>query len=286
MAAMKPLAGVKIVTTAFNLPGPAALSKLDHYGASIVKVEPPGGDPLGRHCPELYRELLGRQQVVELNLKDERDRRQLDEHLRAADVLVTSTLPSSLERLDLNWTRLHSAFPRLCQVAIVGYPPPDEELTGHDLTYQASVGLVCPPALPLTLLGDMAGAQSAVTETFAVLAERARIGEGVFSMVPIASALDFYTLPLRHGMTVPGGHLGGALPYYNLYPTRAGWLAVAALEPQFWVKLQAALELKNGTYAELKAVFAERTAAEWQRWAEEQRLPIAEVLQSGKQPND
>jgi alpha-methylacyl-CoA racemase len=274
---MEPLERIRIVTVAFNLPGPAAVAKLVQYGADVVKVEPPQGDPLEKHTPELYRELSAGQQVVRLDLKQDGDRRKLDEHLAAADVLVTSTLPASLERLGLSWTRLHAGFPRLCQVAIVGYPPPDEELTGHDLTYQASVGLVRPPQMPLTLLADMAGAQAAVTETFAVLAERARTGAGVLSLVPIAAALDFYTLPLRHGMTKPGGHLAGILPQYNLYPTREGWLAVAALEPQFWAKLQAALDLKQGTYEELKAVLAERTAAEWEAWAAEQRLPLAEV---------
>jgi alpha-methylacyl-CoA racemase len=277
MSGMQPLAGVKIVTIAFNLPGPAAVARLHRYGASVIKVEPPSGDPLKLHTPALYHELLGEQHVVALNLKDTADRARLDEHLAEADVLITSTLPSSLARLGLEWSRLHADFPRLCQAAIVGYPPPDEELTGHDLTYQASVGLVRPPALPSTLLADMAGAQAAVTETFAVLAERARTGTGVFSLVPIAGALDFYTLPLRHGMTVPGGHLGGALPQYNLYPTRQGWLAVAALEPQFWAKLQSVLGLKQGTYEELKAVLAERTAAEWEEWAAGQRLPLAEV---------
>ncbi len=274
---MQPLANVKIVTTAFNLPGPAAVAKLHRYGASVVKVEPPTGDPLKQHTPELYYELLGQQQVIALNLKDESDRRSLDGHLAAADVLVTSTLPSSLERLGLSWKRLNAEFPWLCQVAIIGYPQPNEELTGHDLTYQSSVGLVHPPTLPLTLLADMAGAQAAVTETFVVLAERARTGQGVHSVVPIATALEFFTLPLRHGMTVPGGHLGGALPYYNLYRTREGWLAVAALEPQFWVKLQAELNLKRGTYEELNEIFAKRSATEWERWAKAKRLPLAAV---------
>lgn len=274
---MKPLTDVKIVTVAFNLPGPAAVAELHRYGAKVIKVEPPQGDPLALHTPALYRELSDGQRVVRLNLKQDADRGALDEHLAAADVLVTSTLPASLERLGLSWSRLHREFPRLCQVAIIGYPPPDDELTGHDLTYQASVGLLQPPQMPLTLLADMAGAQAAVTETFAVLAERTRTGAGVLSLVPIAAALDFYTLPLRHGMTVPGGHLGGALPNYNLYPTRDGWLAVAALEPQFWAKLRAVLDLKLGTYEELKAVLAARSAAEWEAWAVEQRLPLAEV---------
>src|SRR6187402_1775555 len=147
---MQPLAGVKIVTVAFNMPGPAAVSQLHRWGAEIVKVEPPGGDPLARNCPELYRKLVGNQQVCQLNLKQPADRAQMDVHLAAADLLITSTLPTSLARLGLTWSDLHARFPRLCQVAIVGHAPPDEELTGHDLTYQASVGLVRPPAMPAT----------------------------------------------------------------------------------------------------------------------------------------
>jgi crotonobetainyl-CoA:carnitine CoA-transferase CaiB-like acyl-CoA transferase len=173
--------------------------------------------------------------------------------------------------------RLHAQFPKLCQVAIVGHAPPDLERTGHDLTYQASVGLLTPPSMPLTLLADMAGAQTTVAHALAVLAERARTGQGVHSYVPIADALEFFTLPLKYGLTVPGGPLGGAAPFYNIYPTWDGWLAVAALEPQFWAKLQEVLSLEQGTYAELKAVFAQRSAEEWERFGVEQRLPLAAV---------
>jgi crotonobetainyl-CoA:carnitine CoA-transferase CaiB-like acyl-CoA transferase len=123
----------------------------------------------------------------------------------------------------------------------------------------------------------MAGAQTTVSHALAVLAERARTGEGVHSYVPIADALEFFTLPLKYGLTVPGGPLGGAAPFYNIYPTRDGWLAVAALEPQFWAKLQEVLALEQGTYEELKAIFAQRSAVEWERLGVEQRLPLAAV---------
>jgi crotonobetainyl-CoA:carnitine CoA-transferase CaiB-like acyl-CoA transferase len=274
---MQPLLGTKVVTIAFNLPGPAAVAQLDRWGAEVIKVEPPGGDPLALNCPDFYHYLLGNQHVEKLDLKHQQGRERLGTHLAAADLLVTSSLPSSLERLGLSWTRLHAQFPRLCQVAIVGHAPPDLELTGHDLTYQAGVGLLSPPAMPLTLLADMAGAQTTVSHALAVLAERARAGDGVLSYVPIAGALEFFTLPLRYGLTVPAGRLGGMAPFYNLYPTRDGWLAVAALEPQFWAKLQALLEVKQGTYAEMKSIFLTRTAAEWERFAKEHRLPLAAV---------
>jgi crotonobetainyl-CoA:carnitine CoA-transferase CaiB-like acyl-CoA transferase len=274
---MQPLAGTRIVTVAFNLPGPAAVAQLDRWGAEVVKVEPPGGDPLARHCPDFYRHLLGRQRVVELNLRQPADRRQFGDHLAAADVLVSSSLPSSLARLGLDWQALHGQFPKLCQVAIVGHAPPDEDVPGHDLTYQAGVGLLTPPAMPLTLLADMAGSQTAVSHALAVLLERARTGAGVLSFVPISGALDVFTLPLRYGLTVAGGQLGGAVPYYNLYPTSEGWLAVAALEPQFWAKLKSLLNVKQGTYEEMKALFLTQSAEHWQAWAEEHRLPIATV---------
>jgi len=274
---MQPLAGVRVVSIAFNLPGPAAVWRLRAWGAEVVKVEPPGGDPLALHRSDLYAKLTAGQQIVRLDLKSPAGRAQIDAHLAAADLFITSSLPASLERMELGWQRLHAQFPRLCQVAIVGYPPPDEELTGHDLTYQASVGLVTPPAMPRTLVGDMAGAQSAASLALAALLERERTGEGVLALAPIAAALDFFTLPLEHGMTAPGGQLAGVLPNYNIYPTAKGWLAVAALEPHFFARLKELLALKTGSYEELKAVFATRTAEEWQRWGEENRLPLAAV---------
>jgi crotonobetainyl-CoA:carnitine CoA-transferase CaiB-like acyl-CoA transferase len=278
---MQPLQGINVVTTAFNMPGPAAAWQIHGFGATLVKVEPPGGDPLKRNCLELYRELTAGQQIVELNLKDAGDRATMERFLAEADVLLTSTLPASLERLGLDWPRLHDAHPRLCQVAIIGYAPPKEEVTGHDLTYQASVGLVSPPAMPPTLLADMAGAQTAVTHVMGVLHERARTGRGVLSYVPIAGAVDFFAIPLRYQITVPGGRLGGSLPMYNLYQAREGWVAVAALEPHFWRKMQELLDLKQGTYEELAGILAGRTARQWEAWAVENRLPLAEVRPPG-----
>ena len=75
----------------------------------------------------------------------------------------------------------------------------------------------------------------------------------------------------------PGGVLGGGLPAYNLYPTRSGWLAVAALEPHFLQRLAAELGLEKVTAAALRARFAERTAVEWEEWALVRDLPMAAV---------
>ena len=74
-----------------------------------------------------------------------------------------------------------------------------------------------------------------------------------------------------------GGPLGGGATYYNLYPTATSWLAVAALEPQFWAKMQALLGLRAGTYDELKAILLTKPAEHWEAWAAEHHLPLAAV---------
>src|SRR3954468_18799106 len=129
---MQPLAETKLVSIAFNLPGPAAVARLCEWGARVVKIEPPGGDPLKHHCRDLYRRLVAGQRVVDLDLKSTQGRQELEPILAEADLLVASTLPTSLARLGLAWDQLHPTYPRLCQVAILGHAPPREEITGHD----------------------------------------------------------------------------------------------------------------------------------------------------------
>lgn len=63
-----PLAGVTVVSLAVNLPGPVATARLASMGATVVKVEPPTGDPLRSVVPSWYDELASDQEVVSLDL--------------------------------------------------------------------------------------------------------------------------------------------------------------------------------------------------------------------------
>lgn len=273
---MKPLENIRVVSLAVNLPGPVAAARLGELGAMVVKVEPPAGDPLDHARPEWYRELHQGQQVVRLNLKEPTDRRRLDDCLEPADLLLTATRPTALERLGLAWPTLHARFPRLCQIALVGYLPPDER-PGHDLTYQASLGLLDPPHLPRTVLADLAGAREAVSAALALILARER-GQGCHcAHVSLAEAARLFTAPLRHRLTVPGEVLGGGLPGYNLYRACDGWIAVAALEPHFWRRLVQELGVAAPDREQLQAVFLTRTAEQWEAWAAERDLPLAAV---------
>jgi alpha-methylacyl-CoA racemase len=274
---MRPLDGFRVVSLAVNVPGPTACARLAALGASITKVEPPAGDPLAATHPEWYEELRAGQDVLVLDLKQAGRRARLDELLDGPDLLLTSSRPGALARLGLAWPDLHARFPRLCQVAIVGHPEPNQERAGHDLTYAAGVGLVAPPRLPLTLVADLGGAERAAAAALALLLSRERGGEAGYVEVPLAGAAAAFAAPLRHGATASGGLLGGGLPAYGLYEADGGWLAVAALEPHFRQRLAKRLGLEELTHDGLAAAFRARTADDWEAWAREHDLPLAAV---------
>lgn len=269
------LEGLKVLNLAVNLPGPAAAARLSQMGADVIKLEPPSGDPMEQYHAGWYRDMAAGQTVVKLDLKDASDRRLLDGMMEAIDLLITATRPAALERLGLNWATLHRKYPRLCHVAIVGYPPPRENEAGHDLTYQAALGLIAPPHMPRTLLADMAGAEMAVSRALGLLLARERGKGSGYAEVPLSEAAAAMAEPYRYGSTAPGSLLGGGIPEYNIYPAADGWVAVAALESHFKQHLETSLAIH--TPEEYRLAFAGMTASEWEQWGQEQDVPIVAI---------
>jgi alpha-methylacyl-CoA racemase len=277
-----PLAGFRVVTIAGNVPGPVAASRLCDLGASVTKVEPPTGDPLDRTFRSYYLELLGAQDVLTLDLKTEDGLAELHEMLSDADVLITSHRRSALERLGLRWAALRDRHPRLSQVAIVGQRAPDDDVPGHDLTYQAVTGLLAgrpgeEPRMPTALIADLTGAERAVTEAVAAILQRERTGHGSYREVALCDAAEAMAGPLRHGLTGPRGVLGGSSAAYRIYPAATGHVACAALEAHFFDRLVELLGVDRTADA-LGAAFQERTADEWQLWGREHNLPLVAVV--------
>ena len=271
-----PLAGVRLVTTAVNLPGPVAADRLGDLGAHVTKVEPPSGDPLRAVSEEAYTELTQGQVVVTLDLRSSGGQAALRRHLEAADLLLTSSRPASLSRLGLDWLTLHGRHPRLCQVAIVGGPGEQADHAGHDLTYQATAGTLTPPHLPVVLAADLAGAERAVSEALGLLLARGTTGAGGYREVALQEACSELARPRRWGLTAPGGPLGGGLPAYGVYAAADGWVALAALEPHFLTRTLDGLGVP-GTVGELEAVFRTRTVAEWEDFGVAHDIPLAAV---------
>jgi alpha-methylacyl-CoA racemase len=271
------LQNIRVVTMAINVPGPVAAYRLQQLGARVTKIEPPSGDPLERSCPAWYRLLAEGQQVLRLDLKSEEGRAAMGDLLAESDVFLTSHRPSALQRLSLDWQANHQRYPRLSQVDIIGFPGDQDHAPGHDLTYLAKLGMLAPPHMPLTLLGDIASSERTVSTVLALLFHRARHGSVGHERVSIYEAAELYAAPLQFGVTAPTGPLGGALPVYNMYPTQDGWIAVAALEPHFQERLGQEMNIQPVTKDGLKKAFLTRTAEEWEEWAMKRDLPLAKL---------
>jgi crotonobetainyl-CoA:carnitine CoA-transferase CaiB-like acyl-CoA transferase len=275
-----PLDGTRVITLALNVPGAMAAERLRDLGASVTKIEPPQGDPLKTVTPHWYSRLTEGVTTVTCDLKTAPGFGLLLEKLADTDLLLTSQRPAALERLGLGWERLHARFPKLCQVAMVGFPAPHQNVSGHDLTYLGSNGLLQPPALPLTLYADVTGSEQAALAAVAVLLGRERAGSVEYVEVAIADAAKRLAAPRNAGLTMAGGHLAGTFPGYNLYRTADGWVAVAALEPHFYRRLCEQLGVSSPSYQSLAACFASQSNSYWSEFAAKHDLPIEPVKMS------
>lgn len=271
------LHGIRVTSIATNVPGPVACARLTRLGAQVTKVEPPAGDALAGWAPAWYAELAAGQEVVQLDLKSDSDRAAMHALLASSDLFIASTRPSALARLGLDAATLGARYPQLCTVSIVGFASPNSDVAGHDLTYQADTGLAPAMGLPTTLVADLSAALDAVGVALALLAHRARTGAGGWREVALADCAHDFSAPHRHGLTAPGGVLGGGLPEYGSYRARDGVLVVAALEPHFRQRLLSVLGLPAPDHAAFAAAFASHEVAHWLEVARTHDLPIAAV---------
>ncbi len=252
-----PLQGIRIVSLALNLPGPAALMRLRAMGADCVKVHSPAGDPMAQYSPAAYAQLHAGVRTLALDLKTPHGQAALHTELAQAKVLLTSFRPSALRKLQLDWDTLHAAHPQLSMVCIVGSLGARAEEPGHDLTYLAEHGLVTDTTLPATLYADMAGALMATEAVLQAVLVHSLHGTATHTQVALADAAAHLALPRVWGLTAgagvanddtagkqnndtagkPGndakGIVGGAHAGYRVYACADGRVAVAALEPHF-----------------------------------------------------
>jgi len=281
MESTLPLADVRVVTLALNLPGPACVRRLADLGASVIKIESPSGDPLRLYARDYHRELHEGIPIHHLDLKSDAGQAALSALLEEAQLLVTAQRPAALARLGLDFANIRRLWPHLSQVAIVGHAAPFEDRAGHDLTYLAEAGLLQPPALPATLMADLLGAERAVSAALCVLRAAQKSGQGEYSQVALADAATVLAAPARHGLTRPDGLLGGAHAGYRLYRTADGWLALAALEPHFLQRLVTTLNLPGADADSLAAAFIMRTGKHWQEWALREDIPLTVLPPAG-----
>jgi alpha-methylacyl-CoA racemase len=291
-SASSTLRGVRVLTLALNLPGPAAVMRLRAMGARCTKLEPiaPAGhttaDPMGVYKRSAYDAMHDGVTCVQADLKSEKGQTTLHKHLARTDVLITSFRPSALRKLGLDWKSLHAHYPELCMVSIVGAAGVRADEPGHDLTYLAENGLVPDLSLPATLYADMGGSLLTTEAVLACLLERAHSRKrhsGVFREIALSDAAAYLALPRQWGLTTADGDVGGAHAGYRVYPCKNGRVAVAALEPHFAARLCAAAGLPESaakkmharaTHQAIAGFFATQTRAQLDKLAATQDVPL------------
>ena len=290
---LAPLKGVRVLSLALNLPGPAAMMRLHQMGATCTKLEPlaPSGaataDPMGLYKPAAYQTMHQGVRVVQADLKTERGQTALHKLLAKTDVLITSFRPSALSKLGLGWKALHRLYPSLCMVSVVGGSGVRAEEPGHDLTYLAENGLVNGLNLPATLYADMGGSlmtTEAVLQAMLIRKSSGRgKGRGVFQEIALCDAANYLALPRTWGLTTPDGDVGGAHAGYKIYPCKNGRVAVAALEPHFAKRLCLAVGLDENDMQSMHALkthkaftkfFASQTRQQLDRLAVNKDIPL------------
>lgn len=273
---MAALAGVRVVDFTRQLPGPFASRELLRLGASVVKVEPPEGDP----TPEpWYSALNAGKEIVSWDAASGAPAPAAD-----ADVVLEGFRPGVFERLGVELAE--DAI--LCSVTGYGATGLRAQDAGHDLNYLGYAGVLADtaPSVPPVQVADLAGgAQRAVIEVLAALLERERTGKGVRIVVSMTHSAHELVAHRLHGDPVPRLLTGGAA-CYRIYETADGrHLTVAALEPKFWTNLCGLLDRPDladrafeAELPELAELFRSRTLREWRDLLEGKDTCVGPVL--------
>lgn len=249
------LSGLRVLDLTRNLPGPFATRLLADLGATIVKVEPPEGDP-ARPLAALFEALNHGKECRTIDFRSSADLNRLRAWVQETDVLLDSFRPGVLQGLGLDAATLHALNPRLVMVSITGYGQhgPWAQKAGHDLNFMALSGVLDQMRTPTGELalsnvqwGDLAGGSAmACIALLAAVFEARKTGQGRQLDVSMVHGLHAQlVMPKATGAMLatllgrrPGAGedlLNGVLPCYNLYATQDGrHLAVGALEFKFW----------------------------------------------------
>lgn len=280
-----PLKEVKVLELAGLAPAPFCGMLLSEFGATVIRV-----DKMGL-TPDIDTVSHGKQSVA-VNLKHPKGMEVFKKMCKTSDVLIEPFRKGVMEKLGLGPNELLAANQRLIYARLTGYGQHGfySNAAGHDINYLALSGILSmlggrskQPTPPCNLLADFAaGGLMCALGIVLALFERQSSGKGQVidcSMVEGSVYLASWITRGRHTAlwNQPRGKniLDGGAYYYTTYETKDGqWMAVGALEPQFYNELLNGLGLTydevpqfKGDFDKYHSVFAEkfkqRTRDEW-----------------------
>lgn len=246
LESMKPLAGLRILDFSLFLPGPYATSMLAAFGAEVIKVEPPGGDPVRRMNPVVFDLLNRGKRSVCVDWRDAQGRAALQAMAQGCDALVEGFRPHTLTRVGLGPEQLRTQHPPLVYTSISGFgwSGPEQDRAAHDLNFLALAGYFAVPSQleqhpvrPHVRLADLVAGQTAAMATVMALMQAQRTGQGCHVDSSIYDAVTHWTAPMLLGTqhAKQPEHMAHIMADSALYATADGqWLSFGTLEDKFW----------------------------------------------------
>jgi formyl-CoA transferase len=265
----QPLEGVVVVDLSQIYNGPYATFLMAAAGATVLKVEPPGGEPLRRRsvvggAALPFAMLNGCKKSLVLDLKSEDGKAALLDLVRDADVLVENFAPGTMARLGLGPETMQALNPRLIYASSSGFGSdgPYRAYPAMDLTVQAMAGVMSttgfpdlPPVKAGPALCDFFAGIHLYGAIVTALYQRERTGLARRLEVSMQDAV-YASLSSSLGMhwgnagkpdapppRTGNRHGGLAEAPYNVYPTRDGWIAIICVGEVHWRSLAKAMEL-------------------------------------------
>jgi alpha-methylacyl-CoA racemase len=273
------LNGLRIVEIAGIGPGPFAGMMLADHGAEVIRVERPNAAP---GMAPAHTDILARsRRAIAIDLKRPEGVSVLRDLARSADGLIEGFRPGVMERLGVGPEVLLADNPKLVFGRMTGWGQtgPMAKVAGHDIDYIALAGALHAygragekPTPPINMVGDFGGGGMFLAfGMVSAILHAQRTGQGqvvdcamvdgaavLMSMIWSFRAAGFWRDERGVNMLDTGAH------FYDTYETADGrYLAVGAIEPQFYAELRRLAGLEGD--AELDA---QMNFSEWPRLKE------------------
>lgn len=299
-----------VVELTTQLPGPYCAMLLADLGARVIKVEPPGGDPLRGFPPAFASVNRGKRNIV-IDLKKDAGRAVMSRLIGRADVVLEGFRPGVAERLGVDYPAAKNLNPSVVYCAISGFGQdgPYRDRAGHDINYLAIGGLLGrgePPAVPPVLISDLSSGLYAALAVSAALLRRTATGEGCFIDLSMTDCiLSWMALDIASAAQDPEAARGpflGNIPHYGIYETSDGRHISLGIvhEDHFWTRFCDAvgleewrdwpskkrLERETEIREKLRAVFAMSSCREWDRRLRDADVPCAPIYNLDELPDD
>ncbi len=237
------LDGMRVLDAGIWRPVPHATQLLADLGADVLKIEPPGGDPM-RTFPDIFRDVASHKGSVVLDLRSERGRARALELAARADVFTEGWRPGVADRLGVGYEQVKAVNPSIIYCSVSGYGQTGAltGLPGHDVNYQALGGAIArrgaidDPAIPRVPIADLAAGTIAALAISAAWANRLRTGEGERIDVAMTDVVASWIGP-RSGNAIQGRDTAsrGSTGYGLFRCADGGWIALGVIaEDHLW----------------------------------------------------